>query len=211
MRNTKSELLILFDLGNILVKLNSVDQFWYGQDPEPVHEICQQRWIGSQAVRDLETGKIKDLKHFYQMAARELELDLDYMKFEKIFISLIGDKFAQTDLMLAELSQHYRLMILSDTSEPHWRYCEQELGLGHYIEKAFLSYELGFMKPDKRVYKTVLSEVDVIPQNIYYFDDKTDNVKAGKLAGMNAYVSWGGETLICQLKQIGLLSDNVNI
>ena len=211
MHDEKSESLILFDLGNILVRLNSVDQFWFGSNPVLPHEVCQQKWIQCQAVRDLETGRITDFEKFYRQALQELELELNFTDFEKIFISLIGEKFEQTDLLLSELSIHYRLMILSDTSEPHWQYCQNELGLGNYIEKAFLSYEIGFMKPDKRVYEAVLSSIDVIPQNIYYFDDKPENVFAGKKSGMNAYLSWGGETLIDQLKRIGFLDKNANI
>lgn len=201
----KSEKVILLDLGNILVRLNSVDKFWSGQTSAPGAASYQQRWISSQAVRDLETGRIKDFYQFYKRALLEFELEMEFSVFSQIFISLIGEKFEQTDYLLSELAHHYRLMLLSDTSDVHWQYCRNELLLGKYFERVFLSYEIGFMKPDRRIFETVLADINVIPQNIYYFDDKSENVDMGNKLGINSYKTWGGSPLIDQMKQLKLL------
>ena len=197
--------ILLFDLGNILVHLNHVEPFWNGRIPLVDRTICQERWIKSSAVRDLETGNIDDFNTFYQLACSEMDIDLDMKQFEEIFISLIGEKFHQTDEILSRLYGRFPLMLLSDTSEPHWRHCRDTLALGQFFDKTYLSYEIGCMKPDRRIYEAVLADIGTIPQNIYYFDDKPDNVEMGQKMGMNAYVSWGGPTLLSQLEQHGFL------
>ena len=176
---------MLFDLGNILVRLNSVDLLWQENSNVVESDICQQRWSDCMAVYELETGKINDFYLFYEKAVQQMGLNnIDYKKFNKYFIEIIGDVFEETHHILSILKNKYRLMILSNTSEKHWLYCRDELKLGQYFEKAYLSYEMGYMKPDIKIYKSMLTDINVNPQNIYYIDDKEENIKAAKELGI---------------------------
>jgi HAD superfamily hydrolase (TIGR01509 family) len=185
--------IIVFDLGNILVKLRGVELFWPEFQHDPVY--CQNLWNSSKYVYELETGKINDLREFYNLISQELKINLDFYDFKQVFLHIIGEPFAGTERMLADLARKHRLMILSNTSQVHWQHCEKMLNLNKYIEKAWLSCDLGFMKPDNRIYEAFLQKIGTDPHNIFYFDDKEENVIAARAFGINAYKSWGGETL----------------
>jgi len=50
----------------------------------------------------------------------------------------------------------------------------------------FFSYELGFHKPDERIYCAALKHLNVEPSDCFFMDDKPENVEAGRDLGMNA-------------------------
>lgn len=195
--------ILMFDLGNILFELDGVEAFWPDESNQPA--LCQMRWNSSQIAYDLETGKIETFADFYRDISDELGIRLEPAEFEKAFLGIIGEPFAGTEEMLEELASSYRLMILSNTNEPHWQYCLSRLPLDKYIERSFLSHELGAMKPDNMIYEQVINELQVYPENIYYFDDKEENVITASEHGMKAYKSWGGEVLRHLLRDLGFL------
>jgi putative hydrolase of the HAD superfamily len=196
---------ILFDLGNILVHLHSVDIFWEGRAPESGSLPFSQRWSLSQTVHALETGRISDFSTFYAQSRAEMGFTMDLATFRPAFVHLIGEVFQETHAMLQTLYGRFPLMLLSNTSAIHWAYCRDEQGLGGYFSQVFLSYELGFMKPDPRIYEHTLAQIGTPPEHVYYFDDRPDNIQTARRFGINAYLAWGGGPLIRQLRQLDFL------
>ncbi|MBI2667026.1 HAD-IA family hydrolase [Candidatus Woesearchaeota archaeon] len=58
-------------------------------------------------------------------------------------------------------------------------------------DKAYFSHETGFTKPDKQAYLHILSEWNLNPQEVAYFDDSKENVQAAEELGIHAE-KWEG-------------------
>jgi FMN phosphatase YigB (HAD superfamily) len=196
---------IWFDLGNILVHLHTVDAFWEGQTPEPGTLPFAERWSQSFAVHELEKGRLADFTEFYHLVRSEMGFSMPLARFEPAFIHIIGEVFAETHGVLEALYGHFPLMLMSNTSAAHWHFCRDVQGLGRYFDQTFLSYELGCMKPDPQIFELALARIDQVPENIYYFDDRPDNVETALKFGINAHLSWGGGPLIKQLQELSFL------
>ena len=195
----------MFDLGNILVKLNDVTSLWPDREPEPGSLSFSDRWSISRTVHDYETGQIPDLETFFRLAVGELEITVSQDRFRRIFIDMIGDLFDETIPLLTALKPYYRLALLSNTSPDHWYHCRDKLGLGGFFDHVFVSYEMGCMKPDKRIYEQVLERLKADPQNIWFFDDRQDNTEEARKQGMNAIHSLGGDRLIADLRRLNFI------
>ena len=52
----------------------------------------------------------------------------------------------------------------------------------------FLSYEMGFHKPDKRIYRLAVDRLGAAPENCFFLDDKPENVEGARAVGMDAHV-----------------------
>ena len=154
---------------------------------------------------DYETGRIDNLADFYRAARSEIGITISEEKFDEVFVAIIGDLYEETVPVLSALQGHYPVMLLSNTNEAHWRRCRDQLGLGPFFQRLFLSYEMGVMKPDPRIFQQVLADVGVNPQNIWYFDDREDNVAAACRFGINGIVSQGGMPLIGDLCRLNLI------
>lgn len=197
--------ILLFDMGNILVKLNTAAGLWGGNPPAVDESYFEQRWSQSTAIRDFETGRILDFHEFYRQVRPQLGTRLAEEDFRVAYDDIIGEPFAETHAMLQALHGDFPLMVLSNTSNAHWQKCDEVHGIAKYFKQLYLSYELGLMKPDLRIYQAVLEQAGVDPQTIYFFDDRPENVSAAASIGINAHLSMGGKPIIDALRAYGFI------
>ena len=198
--------ILMFDLGGILVRLNPITGIWANQTPDPGSPDFEERWSASRAVYDFETGRIADVAAFQKRARQELGFTVSDDVFFRIFAEAVGDLFEETLPLLSALRAYYPLALLSNTSPDHWIHCRDRQGLGGCFDEVFVSYELGVMKPDPRIFQQVLSRLQDNPENIWFFDDRQENVDAARKMGINGVLSFGGETLIDDLRNLGFLA-----
>jgi HAD superfamily hydrolase (TIGR01509 family) len=81
------------------------------------------------------------------------------------------------------------LGVLSNTSPSHWRYVTDRFGfLSELFCRHALSYELGNMKPDPDVFRQAEEMAGVPPGEIFFTDDREENVTAARLQGWDAEI-----------------------
>jgi len=61
-----------------------------------------------------------------------------------------------------------------------------QAGLSAHLDAVFNSAEIGYAKPDPRVYQSVCEQLDVEPGQVFFTDDKQANVDAAIGYGMQA-------------------------
>ena len=49
-----------------------------------------------------------------------------------------------------------------------------------------MSYQIGFSKPDPRIYEHVIEKLSFEPNQTIFIDDKKSNIDAAKRSGINA-------------------------
>lgn len=64
--------------------------------------------------------------------------------------------------------------------------------LDDYFDVVLVSYEVGFTKPDPRIYELCLSRLGVPAEAALFVDDRVDNVEAARRLGMQI-VLFGGD------------------
>ena len=88
---------------------------------------------------------------------------------------------------LEALSKHYRLFLLSNTSELHVDYFEKIVpgnrNLHDLFEKVYYSHIIGCRKPDERAFNIVLQENNLDASSTLFVDDREDNIEAAKKLG----------------------------
>jgi glucose-1-phosphatase len=63
--------------------------------------------------------------------------------------------------------------------------CTDRDTIWNIFEKPFFSFDMGLLKPDPQIYKTVLSEAGLLPSETLFLDDLKANVEAANLLGIN--------------------------
>ncbi len=196
---------LLFDLGDVLVRISKADDLWPGQEIKPGALTYEQRWVNSQTVHDYETGRLRGINSFFQAARAEIGITITEEAFPSAFLRIIGCLFEETIPILTALKEYYQLYLLSNIGEDHWHYCRDQLGLGQFFEQTFLSYELGMLKPEARIFSTTLATIGMDPARIWYFDDRQENSAAARRFGMQSFTTKGGQPLMSELQRLNLL------
>jgi len=109
---------------------------------------------------------------------------------------------------VAEIAQRLRnadrrLGILSNTCEIHWEFCAGSRFplLDTAFEVAALSYQLGSLKPEPAIYQAAAELAGTIPGEIFFVDDRAENVAGAADAGFDAVQFTSAADLIRELEK----------
>ena len=103
----------------------------------------------------------------------------------------------------------FPMAILSNTCEAHWQHALANYGfLGQFFSDAILSYEVQSMKPDAAIYEAAIGlareQTGCQAGEIFFVDDRQENVDAACKAGMDAKLFTDPISLTRQLVSRGI-------
>jgi epoxide hydrolase-like predicted phosphatase len=91
-----------------------------------------------------------------------------------------------TRALIRQLTPEFRLGLLSNTNPLHFDHVIAQTDVYPLFDAITLSYEVGAMKPDLRLFHDMLRKLDIPPDSCVYLDDLQENVKAAASLGMHA-------------------------
>ena len=96
---------------------------------------------------------------------------------------------------IAQLRQRgYRTFLLSNTNPylmDYWartpQFTPQGNSIDAYFDKLYLSFEMGCMKPEPEIFRQMIKDAQIRPEETLFIDDSTSNITAGKNAGLQTF------------------------
>lgn len=177
----------IFDVGRVLANFDfdraiARLEHYSPYDREEIEERIFRRVDGKDIMDDYELGKISSLE-YYQDIKERIKLNLDY----KNFVMIWSDIFTENEKIsyfLQSISGHPKV-IVSNIDPMHWEMVSKYLNIRRFFQRnqCILSYEVGLLKPDIRIFKMAR---DLLPADneIIYFDDSEDYVKIASKIGI---------------------------
>ena len=197
---TKVEVL-LFDLGGVLVEFSGV------RDVAPLLRIAAteseilERWSRCPHTEAFGLGLL-NREDFAERFVRDWGLDTPPEHFLQAFRSWSRRLLPGAEELLASLRPRFRLAALSNSNELHWERNANDIGVNGLFDLAISSHQVGFCKPDPRIYQVALDRLGASPDAVMFFDDVHANVAAASHLGMHAFqvngVEGVRERLICE-------------
>lgn len=85
--------------------------------------------------------------------------------------------------------------ILSNTSTVHWRFVKEHFTILDKFSIHATSFELGAIKPAPLIYKKAADLAGVDPGDIFFTDDRMENIEGAQKAGWDAVLFTSAEKL----------------
>ena len=179
---------IYFDLGNVLL------HFDHGLACRQMSEVAG---ISAQRVREVvfeaglqqryETGDISS-REFYDIFCEQTRTQPDYQALHQA-----GSAIFELNVRILPIVTHlraarHRLGILSNTCEAHWNYVSggRFAMIPEMFDVCVLSFRVGSMKPSAKIYSAAVDLAQVGADEIFFTDDRVENVTAAKQVGLDA-------------------------
>lgn len=183
---------IIFDLGDVILNIDvpiASKSFaeLSGREQAEILTIFKE----SEIFRHFETG-LMDEPSFRNYVRKILDFpDLSDDAIDTAWNSLLLDLPPERVELLKTLATKYRLFLLSNTSSIHITQVNKILEASTGVEKledlfeiVFLSYEMGLMKPDTRIYQEVLDRAGLKAEETLFLDDNADNIRGAAQLGI---------------------------
>ncbi|MCK9432033.1 MAG: HAD family phosphatase [Candidatus Omnitrophica bacterium] len=197
---------ILFDLGRVLVDfdhLRAAERIagFCGKTPRQVYDL----FFESPATLAFEAGKISP-QDFYLEVKRMLGMELSYSSFEPIWndIFFLSAKNRAVFGAANSLRSRYKLAMLSNINILHYEYLNKNFPVFGIFDEVFLSFKMGTIKPDKKIYETVVQQLAVAPHEIFYVDDRPELVQSAKTLGFKGSVFTDFKSFLRDLAECGI-------
>ncbi len=96
--------------------------------------------------------------------------------------------------MLLELRKKYQVFMLSNTNcmvsgyYTNTIFTKQGCTIDDYFDRRYLSYEIGSVKPGHHIFKHLIADSGINPQEALFLDDGEKNIIAAKELGFQTYL-----------------------
>ena len=197
---------ILCDLGKVLVDFNHqiaaerISHFCV-KSPQEIFKL----FFDSSATNSFESGKISPLE-FYNQVKEMLDLKLSYDSFVPIWNDMffLSAKNRAVFGLVNNLRVNYKTAMLSNINILHYEYLKKNFPVFGVFDKVFLSFQLGSIKPDKKIYNLVIQDLGVSPQEIFYIDDRPELIESARSLGLASFVFADMPQLKRDLASVGI-------
>jgi HAD superfamily hydrolase (TIGR01509 family) len=152
-----------------------------------------ERLRGSSGDRDLGTGRLK-VRELHRRLCAEYGLAADWPEFATLWCSHLGLDPAMLDYVEG-LAREQRVLIFSNTNAEHWDHIValSQGRLGRF--EAYLSHEIGQVKPDIEAFRHVAGRAGIDPRRSLFIDDLAANIDGARAAGFEAVLFTGQRSL----------------
>jgi glucose-1-phosphatase len=175
---------LIFDIGNVLVTFDFARASRIVAANSDCDADAVLRTISS--IKDeLESGRV-DEKTFFQEAMSLVGFRGSLEHFEAAWCDIFEEN-EEMKRTLASLPGDVRLLLLSNTNEPHKRWLFKTYDLFTPFEGGVFSHEAKCMKPEDDIYRQLIEGFDLAPAECFYIDDLAANIEAGKRHGLHCY------------------------
>lgn len=194
---------VYFDLGNVLVNFDhqtAVEQLSRLADRPSA--LVRQVVFDSDLQNRYESGLVSG----HEFAA-EVNVELESAMPAAEILKAISDIFQPNLPILAAIEWVEQagipMGILSNTCEAHWRWIEYQHWpvMGAWWSQVVLSYEVQSMKPDCKIYEVSEQRAGCRGPNVFFTDDRAENIAAAQQRGWCTYQFESAEMLIKRLEE----------
>ena len=158
--------------------------------------------FGDRLQREFETGRLSG-PAYHRAVMDRLGADVPYEEFFPMYGDIFTEIPATCDL-LRRLHARYPLYLLSDTNEIHFGYVRETVGILRVFREFIVSYQVGAMKPDPRIYGEALRRSGLPATACVFVDDRPANVEGAARVGMHALLFQSPEQFATELTRLGV-------
>lgn len=195
---------VVFDVGNVLVRWSPREIMRRALVQEADTDAWADRFFGHELWRRLNRG------HFSEAEAKQhylRELALTPAQLDAVFhhVKDTQDEVPGTFALMQRLSAAgYPLYALTDNVHEIVAYLKQRYEFWRYFEGAVVSAEVGCLKPEPEIFRTLLDTHALRAEGTVFIDDVPRNVAGARAMGMHAIAFEDAAQCEHALRELGL-------
>ena len=157
---------------------------------------------------DIEEGKIS-AEQFREKLSELIGKEVTYEECKFAWLGYRQDvPLRNLDILRKLKAQGYKLILLSNTNPfmMSWGLSGEFDGNGNslesYFDSLYLSYKLGVMKPNKKIFQYIIDNEKIQPSESLFIDDGERNINTARLLGFKTLCPINGEDWTKELIEI---------
>lgn len=192
---------IIFDFGGVIINIDPQKTIQALKtlklyQPEKIFSNPN----SSSMLNKLELGVISN-QEFLLYIKQFCSPDTSSLDIIRAWNAMLLDIPQQRISLLQQLKKDYKIFLLSNTNYIHYlsyvvdfEKATRGIKFNDFFDRAYFSFELKMRKPNIEIYKYVLNEQQLIPEETLFIDDSLENIETAKM--LNLKTHWLKEELV---------------
>jgi len=141
----------------------------------------------------LETGKITEAE-FCNILREITNIKATNKQIIEAWNAMLLDFYSGIFDILQKVKKKYKTFLLSNTNIIHYKEYIKKLEniegtntFNNLFDKQYLSHEIGLRKPDPKIFKLIIEENKIIPNETLFIDDSIQHINGAKKVGLQAH------------------------
>ena len=208
MVNNKYIKVIFFDIGGVLLHIHPEKMIKKISSITDIPFDIVKNSFPEEAHDAYERGQMPDYD-WYQSCKNSLPVKngLTENEFWVAWSMLLGNETEVVDILI-KLKKSYKIWLLSNTNSRHIKNDVQ----GNYVfpnlvDGAIYSYDVGYRKPEKKIYQLACEHAKVDPESCVLIDDLKDNITGANQVGLHGVHYKNTLELKEELKTLNIIND----
>lgn len=182
---------IIFDFGGVIINIDyqrSIQAFI--ELGIPGFEEKYSQALQMEIFDQLDKGNISP-ENFLNTMRKMLPKGTSRQQVYDAWNAILLDIPPQRIQLLEKIKDHYKIYLLSNTNALHYPVYTEDLqksygykSLHDLFNGVYLSFELGLRKPDPEIFRLVLNENALNPEETVFIDDSEQNLPPARSLGM---------------------------
>ncbi len=149
-----------------------------------------------------------DRKGFNDAFRKEVGKNVSDEEIEEAWLAITKGVNPEKLKWIEEHRSQYKIYLLSNINPYVFEQANtsdfSSLGkpLSYYFDKMFASYQMKMTKPDEAIFRKVMEEAPLKPEETLFVDDGEKNIAMGRLLGFHIYKPQNGENWIPAVEKI---------
>jgi len=194
----------VFDFGNVICKFDKnifLEKLTLHCD-KTVAQLNKLIFCDTDICIKFECGQISG-EDYYKEIVEMCGLSIEQSEFFEAHTNIFTN-ITETFALIKRLKSKYKLGLLSNTCVWDFERGIKSVEVFSLFDAVTLSFEVGVMKPNKKIYDDMLNKIKLQPQNCVYIDDIKEFTDAGNSLGFNAINYQGAEKLLKELQEMNI-------
>jgi epoxide hydrolase-like predicted phosphatase len=190
---------VVFDMGGVLVRTeNRAPRTQLAARLGLTYDELSASVFDSKSAHQAMKGEITTAEHW---EAVRKTLGVTKEEFALVPLEFWGGDALDQKLIdyLRSLRPHYKTALLSNAWDDLRQMIEEVWMINDAFDEILISAEVGLVKPDRRIFERLISDLGMEPAEVVFVDDFPHNVEAAKAAGLEAIHFLGPDQALGEL------------
>lgn len=196
---------IFLDMGKVLIDYDFrlfTDRLCRSVEIDP--ELLRGALTGNSLHLTFELGQLNE-DEFHGEICRRLGKNMAHEEFVAAWTGVFLPIPLLSEDLIRRLAARARLWVISNTNRLHFDYLRARFPFFGLFEGFVLSYEVGAMKPDPRIFREALARTGSKASESLFVDDQLINVEGARELGIDAFQFLSRDQFISELQKRDLL------
>ncbi len=192
---------IIFDFGGVIINLDlpqCIQNFKNMGVPDV--EKYLSNFGQSGFFLQWEKGEIS-IPEFRNEIRKIAEVNLTDEQIDRAWCSFLTNIPEHRIELLKQLRQRYKLLLLSNSNPLHievsaaGEFKKYNSEISDFFDCCYFSYKIGLTKPDEEIFRYLLKDAGLKPEECFFIDDGKKNIETAAKMGFKTHLTQQGDNL----------------